>query len=371
MKKLLLTAILLVLPTVAVAQPLGTAFSAVQSSLSTTFNTLAKTLKKYVEDNYHYFADKTPVLMSINGKTYFIEDLDKLEKDLDELKDSDPCISKLFESIKDKELVEALLGSCKTNMWKHEDRVRDLGGDEKGSGKLDFVLRSNKGALAECLVDISNLKTAMEDQRKNMTEIKNHVNLEECVNNLAYTKSCPIGANTTGAHNVNLELLKAFNWNQFTKEKYAFPVPGNYKPGKALIFDGSVLIACQKENDGSTSPKYVVHTAYSGLKGGCQNAQYSGVPRAGPIPNGVYLLGKVERIDNAGSKSSWGDYRYPLIPAMTTNTYFRDSMYLHGTSDKTKQQSAGCISLGTYIDEFVRTGWTNGGTIPVYVHILP
>lgn len=335
MKKILLTAILLVLPMVAVAD--------------------------------------TPILLRVKGKTYYLRDKKTLDGLLSKFQ-KEPCLKNLFPDGLDS-IWEELLKSCSVNLNKLENRLTELGGGSmfrtsaaKVSLKWDRKFGDYEEALEVCLVESGMLRDEIEKKSKNMLYVSSNVNLNECVAAVKYNSSCNIGAGSKYANTIDINKMRSVDWNKPYYGGHNFPVKGGVKKSnKALVFDGNVLIACRKDGRYS-KPEHVVFTAYSGLKNGCRSKQYSGVPNSGPIPDGVYLVREKDRIVHTTSKDkkSWGSYRYPLIPAVTTKTYFRDSMYLHGTSDSSKMQSAGCISLGTNIEEFVGTGWLKG-EIPVYV----
>lgn len=120
--------------------------------------------------------------------------------------------------------------------------------------------------------------------------------------------------------------------------------------GNAIIFNGKALVVCENNR-----PVMIMKPSFSGYVG-CQEAKYQNLPGVGGVPNGVYMLYH-NMLEEPEDKAAWGGYRIPLIPAVETNTYGRGSMYLHGTSDPDKKRSAGCISLGLSIDEFVRTSY--------------
>lgn len=83
------------------------------------------------------------------------------------------------------------------------------------------------------------------------------------------------------------------------------------------------------------------------------------IKNKGPIPIGTYWIDpkKLKNLHpistiryNLGLSSNnlleprdWGDWLVPLIPDKLTNTYNRDSFYLHGGI---KEGSAGCIDIG-------------------------
>jgi len=145
--------------------------------------------------------------------------------------------------------------------------------------------------------------------------------------------------------------------------------------------------------------------ANSGPEGAKDLAKIMGLKNYGPTPEGVYTLGSVQKrtngsmvtvfkgktfsdlkkelmIDratigvnykwNSGTKQdiiAWGDYRIPIIPKSSTNTFGRDSMYIHGGGFP---GTIGCIDLLDQISHFVSLYETilkvnSLKTLPLYV----
>jgi len=124
------------------------------------------------------------------------------------------------------------------------------------------------------------------------------------------------------------------------------------------------------------------------------NPKYQNVKDAGPAPAGKYLLGVLQEnlqgADDGGIKKrigqkvdnilpiftpkmryishkGWGDYRMALRPQKGTDTFGRDSMYLHGGKDP---GSAGCIDLTDNISnlvDFLKSKNIDFSTLPLEV----
>jgi Protein of unknown function (DUF2778) len=113
-------------------------------------------------------------------------------------------------------------------------------------------------------------------------------------------------------------------------------------------------------------------------KGTCMNrAECMDHPFEGPLPDGDYAIDSRQLSDPwilndiaRNLRGDWGDWRVPLIPSATTNTYGRRGFFLHGGSFL---GSAGCIDIGGGLfgtpttDLLLRMITSETGTISVRV----
>lgn len=126
----------------------------------------------------------------------------------------------------------------------------------------------------------------------------------------------------------------------------------------SLRFDGQNLIWLQNGQPIKSYPAQSGHTGF-------QSALYTNISDDGPIPQGNYLLTKGSGQDYkndlwhkirrhwpvswvttrnwTNTPAAWGYQRIPIQPQQGTNTYGRDSMYVHGGNNGFG--SSGCIDL--------------------------
>ncbi|MBQ5700080.1 MAG: DUF2778 domain-containing protein [Alphaproteobacteria bacterium] len=334
-----------------------------------------------------------PILFSVGKDIYRVQDIKIIERVLEKWSGNE-CIKNKFFNGNMLDFLAGMYKSCHGARNNLDAQLKKISGKQSGlvseSEKAFFTLITDKKlrvtagvasvmslpnaavtasyakdwlykALGNCLVDNEKIRGLLQDYRRGVTEINPFVDLEACVNSVKVAKNvngCPLDPTVTdrsllsGWDNANGKYKKGF---------YAFPVSGGRMTvNKVMLYNGKILIACE-----GNKAKYIVNTAFSGLVD-CQQKRYSGLPATGPIPDGVYLVRKRD-MENPKNMDAWGGYRFPLIPETKTNTKGRGAMYLHGTSNSDKQQSAGCISLGTNIDDFVDTGFISG-SIPVIVN---
>ena len=155
------------------------------------------------------------------------------------------------------------------------------------------------------------------------------------------------------------------------------PYEPDFSKPSSLEFDGSAVHWIQ---DGRRVMSY---PAISGNVNN-QSAQYTNLRDLGPIPEGEWLLkrGSGQDYNNAERMSwlqelnpkrnprwyekedNWGKSRIPIQPQEGTNTYGRDSMYIHGG---TTPGSAGCVDLGSNNDSFYRDFVKYNGDMPLTV----
>jgi hypothetical protein len=87
----------------------------------------------------------------------------------------------------------------------------------------------------------------------------------------------------------------------------------------------------------------------------------------GPIPPGTYTLNPSEISEGGFFRNllgDWGQYRVPLHPDASTETYDRKNFFLHGGK---KPGSAGCIDVGGKDKELFPQLIKHNGLIPVTV----
>lgn len=284
-----------------------------------------------------------PIVFEYNGVAYYIEDIDKF---FDKYKE-DICINTLDGPVS---FYSKLLSVCK-------QAINDMAKTPiewlayKGLRVWERVSDvSTKEKLRVCLLT----KESLQERHKQTYPYQYMLssNVEKCASLIGVhsdPESCQIGGWYV---NDARYLDNLSNLTGYTNQTYSFSqqVSNPY----VGIYNGHILLVC----DGAT-PAYLVQPTFSGLLM-CQGGAYESLPSAGSAPDGVYLV-KNNAIEELNPGPSWGKYRAPLIPSESTDTHGRTSMYLHGTTDKNKRQSGGCISLGVNIDEFVDDFFMNSG----------
>ena len=316
------------------------------------------------------------ILFRINGKIYYVKDKDALEALVNKAQ-TDPCLKRVFGGgIKD--LWDRLMESCHANRNNLIAKVESLGdksvlGKIRGSGGVEYAKHKVKSKLnidqydlyEACLVDSELLSQKIDELQKVSYPISITTDIDACIKSIKFdpnTQSCGIEPTITNEK----DILDILYLNRYYKNKtFTFNVQINTKTNKVMVFNGNVLVACN-----NNKADYIIKPVYSGLEN-CQKRKYNEVQQAGPVPDGVYIVRKKDismGSEQHGGERSWGKYRFPLIPAKTTDTFGRGSMYLHGTSDPDKHRSAGCISLGLKIGEFIDTGWIDTD-VPIIVQM--
>lgn len=89
------------------------------------------------------------------------------------------------------------------------------------------------------------------------------------------------------------------------------------------------------------------------------------IPNQGPIPPGTYSLDPKQISEGGFIRNllgDWGQYRAPLTPNSSTNTYGRDGFFLHGGNTP---GSAGCIDIGSGDKTLFPNLATHNGPIPL------
>lgn len=174
--------------------------------------------------------------------------------------------------------------------------------------------------------------------------------IDTCIKNIEIhsdTSTCPI---KTSVDNESV-IANMLNMNtEYRNKTITFSEKPNIKSGQVLVFNGQVLVVCDNGN-----PVSIIKPTFSGYVA-CRDAEFQAYPNVGSTPDGIYLA-KKEKIEEPEDLKSWGGYRIPLLPAHQTQTYGRENMYFHGTSDENKRRSGGCISLGVAIDDFIEGDW--------------
>ena len=138
----------------------------------------------------------------------------------------------------------------------------------------------------------------------------------------------------------------------------------------SLQFDGKNVVWLENGKPVKYYPAQSGHDEF-------QSAQYTNVANDGPIPEGNYMLNKGSgqdyeenllykinrnmwprpiRKDWTNLPAAWGHQRIPLQPRQGTNTFGRDSMYVHGGDNGFG--SAGCIDLERGMPDFYKD-WQN------------
>jgi hypothetical protein len=178
----------------------------------------------------------------------------------------------------------------------------------------------------------------------------------------------------------------------------ATPKPSNLTPKSSsyLLFDGKTLKLIINGNVTATYNAWSGRTKWNAVSPlqkllvakMTNKIDFMKVKGAGPIPEGNYYLGSIQKrtsgdaLKFAGNKDwyellkiysdeynkigdrhefnagtaqdmiAWGNYRMPIIPKGGTETFGRNSFYLHGGG---LGGSIGCIDLVDRIDDFVST----------------
>ncbi len=176
----------------------------------------------------------------------------------------------------------------------------------------------------------------------------------------------------------------------------AAPATTTVKKPTYLIFDGKslkmvvngTLVATYNAWSGRTKWNAVTPSQKELVKKMVNKIDFMKVKEAGPIPEGAYYLGAIQKRTNGDASKlacnkdwyellkvydaeynkigdrhdfnagtaqdmiAWGNYRMPIVPKGGTETFGRGSFYLHGGG---LAGSIGCIDLVDRIDDFVST----------------
>jgi hypothetical protein len=150
--------------------------------------------------------------------------------------------------------------------------------------------------------------------------------------------------------------------NRINQQKNVTPTKPDYSQPGELLFDGQNL---SWQQNGKPVKYWKAMSGHPKLQG----SQHTNVKDAGPIPEGDYVLKKdsgqdygniplIQRLNAPittkydywfEKPNSWGKSRVPIQPLPNTNTYGRDSMYVHGG---TTLGSGGCIDLTSGNESF-------------------
>ena len=158
------------------------------------------------------------------------------------------------------------------------------------------------------------------------------------------------------------------------------PTHPDYTQPASLQFDGQNLIWLE---NGKPVKYYPAQSGHNGF----QSAIYTNVPNDGPIPEGHYLLRKgtgqdyendywhklrryppvswVTTNNWTNTPAAWGQQRIPIQPQQGTNTFGRDSMYVHGGDNGFG--SAGCIDLERGMPNFYQDWQAYDGDLSLEV----
>jgi len=327
------------------------------------------------------YADETPgvMLFEINGQVFYVKDKKLLEK----LIKSNSCIGNsvdgdilklydiLYSACKDgmvDMIQQANLGHYYETSMIGNNALRNFGARLASSQRIPINDAERvdiiANALERCIITKEMLINAL-TKTQNTTDMQITADIDKCISQIAIDEhvdqdSCPLGVTVPETKYIEsiLHLNSAYRFKTFS-----FPVTGKMNQDKVLVFNGNVLVACERDK-----PVYLVRPTYSGRES-CQNNQYQNILGMGGTPNGIYIVQSDSEPKplEEDKWASWGKYRIPLVPSTDTNTYGRTNMYLHGTNDSNKHRSGGCISLGIAIDKFIETGFITG-TVPVIVN---
>lgn len=319
------------------------------------------------------------ILFQVNDKIFYTRDARLLEKFIQEHR-FDPCLGTVF-SGNAYVMWNSLMESCLAARNRLISELKELGGKAgimgvKGYSSVAYGLHwlmnimneSQADAYIKCLITNEELTERIEALRNTYDAVSIDADIDSCISSIRIVdpgaQTCSIEPAITNTDDI--ENIKQLNRDYKNKSFTFYKTISGTTHNKVIIFNGQILVACN-----GNKADYIVKPVYSGMEG-CQQKRYNTVLQTGPIPDGVYLIKPEERSlgkDQYAGETGWGKYRFPLTPARETATFGRGSVYLHGTSDPNKHRSAGCISLGLKIGEFVDTGWLDSD-IPVIVKLL-
>lgn len=300
---------------------------------------------KVQAEKYENACNKT-LAFEYKGKKYYIKDIDNFLKN----NKSDACVQGINNV---NSLYETLLGACRDGLSRLEDKYGTTVLGKNISWAVDRQRMSGhsaKDALCYCLLEREKLqKKASTAATEYSMHIPANPAIQTCVNSIKVNpnpNTCPVG----GLYVEDAKYLeKLDNLKSFFGQTYQFS-SGKQSNKDMLVgvYNGYILVICN-----GAKAEYIVKPTFSGFEK-CQGATFESLPGEGSIPDGVYMarFADLERM-NGKSARSWGDYRIPLIPAKTTQTYGRSNMYLHGTQNAAKRRSGGCVSMGINIKKFV------------------
>ncbi|MBE6460164.1 MAG: DUF2778 domain-containing protein [Alphaproteobacteria bacterium] len=312
-----------------------------------------------------FASDKPEVIMyEANGEVYFItEDLIRqLEQDAD-----NTCLEGVIQEdnksgTKIEVFYELLLSQCRQQIATlyGETKQGDDFGDKIIGGLANVMNRLSQKNLIPlgpesewkgCVITRQNLEKRLKEAQQDTKYLYTiTADIDSCINAInVHTddSSCPLVPSVSDKGIIaNMADMNA----KYKDKTLSFPERPDIKDGQILIFNGQVLVVC----DGGM-PVHIVKPAFSGYVA-CKGAEFQAYPNVGSTPNGIYLA-KHDSVQEPKNLDLWGGYRIPLIPSHQTETYGRANMYLHGTADKDKRRSGGCISLGVWIDEFINSDW--------------
>lgn len=321
------------------------------------------------------------IVFEYNGKKYYYNDIEKLPEVLEQVIQSNTCLTK--QKISVETLMTSLIQVCRERRGLLDDLVNKEYASKSsvqptlGSWGIDNEwddMKSRTNALKACIVDITSLANDLKKLNRAQTQFQITADLDACINSIQFDpransgEYCPTNITVSdekvlaNLKNLNTEFLnKKFTFmdefsfdNEFSFHNLSELIAKNAhrNSDSVLIYNGDTLIACQ----GGRAVQ-LGRPVFSGFEN-CRGIDSQFIPSYGELPDGVYLIDteKTETIEEKGWYS-WGKKRVLLIPSKESQTFGRNNLYLHGTEEPGKRRSAGCISLGTHIDEFVETPW--------------
>lgn len=313
------------------------------------------------------------LVLEFKGQQYFYQDIDKLESVFNNLIKNDACMQQ--GNFSGRFLMDSLLHVCRGKRAKLTDLIKSKYGQEpleQGiagkwglSNMWDFVSKSKQGELEACVINLENLTRQLNQIARYKLSATINTDLDACIRTIdidpmAYHANvCPANISVENAEMLaNLEGLNSdYRGKSYTfMDKYVDLTNESREQyvnvDAVLIYNGHTLVACQ-----NGVPQQMGRPVFSGYEA-CRGTENQDVPNIGELPDGIYLLDVSDLTEISGAtRVAWGTHRVPLNPSVETNTHGRNNFYLHGTSDAEKHRSAGCISLGTHIGDFVTTDW--------------
>ena len=327
----------------------------------------------------HAFADGDPsslMVFEVGGQKYYIQDHTVLQT----LMNDNTCIQHVANGEIDK-IYDLLYKSCQELVIQMRHDADIITENLSKVSQRQIQKQYNKTgdahqAYQDCLVDAESIQRVLKNPdvlgqrqyRKKTHTLTFMANINECIKNIQITPqanyaTCSMSRTPSVPDQKYIENLMDLN-STYVNKKFSFDLyfTPNFTTNKVLVFNGNVLVACEDGN-----PKFMVKPAFSG-RDECHDGQYQSFTGMGGTPNGIYIVDKNGIEAMSRNHELWGGYRIRLWPANETDTHGRTSMYIHGTSTEGKTESAGCISLGMSITDFINQNFITG-TVPVVVNI--
>ncbi len=311
--------------------------------------------------------DEPEVIMyEANGETYFItgELLEQLKQDA-----KNTCLDSVIiedsytNQSKIETFYELLLKQCRQKLAVLADQLKQsssipgkaLAYASSAMNRLSingWIPADIETEYKGCILTQQKLQQSLQQvsKKESVYQYTMNADIDTCIKNIdihSDTSTCPIKTSVE-SKSVIADMM---NMNaEYRNKTVTFSEKPDINSGQVLVFNGQVLVVCD-----NGTPVSIIKPTFSGYAE-CRDAEFQAYPNVGSTPDGIYMAQKA-KVEKTTDLQAWGGYRIPLMPAHQTETYGRSNMYLHGTSDTTKQRSGGCISLGVAIDDFIEDDW--------------